>query len=163
MITAVNRYLNFAGHRECAVRALKVQTRQCPDNILSIDEYRRMTDYARKIGQDKYYCIMRTLALNGIRVSELSGCTVEAGVPWTKAHLHSFRHLSAITYMQKYANLPEQNLYDHYCEGQAQENERTGFVINIPLILPEAESVHRGMDCNDMWHTFLRMFLQEKL
>ncbi len=55
MITAVNRYLNFAGHRECAVRALKVQTRQCPDNILSIDEYRRMTDYARKIGQDKYY------------------------------------------------------------------------------------------------------------
>ena len=107
MITAGNRYLNFAGHRECAVRALKVQTRQCPDNILSIDEYRRMTDYARKIGQDKYYCIMRTLALNGIRVSELSGCTVEAGVPWTKAHLHSFRHLSAITYMQKYANLPE--------------------------------------------------------
>ncbi|MDE6386660.1 MAG: site-specific integrase [Lachnospiraceae bacterium] len=173
MITAVNRYLKFAGCEECTVRALRVQKRQCPDNILSIDEYRRMTAYARKVGQDKYYCIMRTLALTGIRVSELSGCTVEAvgqggfevenkgkrrnvylpykltgdlrryceeahiddgvifrgnhgtpisrvavykmfikmaekaGVPWKKAHPHSFRHLFAITYMQKYANLPE--------------------------------------------------------
>lgn len=173
MITAVNRYLKFAGYEECTVRALRVQKRQCPDNILSIDEYRRMTAYARRVGQDKYYCIMRTLALTGIRVSELSGCTVEAvgkgsfevenkgkrrnvylpykltgdlrryceeahiddgvifrgnhgtpisrvavykmlikmaekvGVPWKKAHPHSFRHLFAITYMQKYANLPE--------------------------------------------------------
>lgn len=172
-ITAVNRYLRFTGHEECMVRALKVQKPQCPDNILSLAEYRRMTEYARKIGQEKYYCIMRTLALTGIRVSELSGCTVEAvgqggfeveskgkrrniylpyklagdlkqycreehidggvifrgsqgapisriavykmlvrlardaGVPWEKAHPHSFRHLFAITYMQKYANLPE--------------------------------------------------------
>lgn len=173
IITSINRYLKFAGYEECTVRALRVQKRQCPDNILSIDEYRRMTTYARKIGQEKYYCIMRTLALTGIRVSELSGCTVEAvgqggfevenkgkrrniylpyklagdlmryceeehiddgvifrgaqgapisrvavykmlirmaqqaGVPWKKAHPHSFRHLFAITYMQKYANLPE--------------------------------------------------------
>ena len=30
-----------------------------------------------------------------------------AGVPWEKAHPHSFRHLFAITYMQKYSNLTE--------------------------------------------------------
>lgn len=172
-IMAVNRYLRFAGYEECTVRALRVQKQQCPDNILSIAEYRKMTTYAKATGQDKYYCIMRTLALTGIRVSELSGCTVEAvgqggfevenkgkrrniylpyklagdlkrycreehidagvifrgsqgnpisrvavykmlvrlakraGVPWEKAHPHSFRHLFAITYMQKYANLPE--------------------------------------------------------
>lgn len=172
-ITAVNRYLRFAGHEEYMVRALKVQRLQCPDNVLSPAEYRKMTAYARQTGQEKYYCIMRTLALTGIRVSELSGCTVEAicqggfevenkgkrrsiylpyklagdlrryceeahidngvvfrgnhgtpisriavykmliklarkaGVPWEKAHPHSFRHLFAITYMQKYANLPE--------------------------------------------------------
>lgn len=172
-IMSVNRYLRFAGHEECTVRALRVQKAQCPDNILSIAEYRKMTTYARQSGQEKYYCIMRTLALTGIRVSELAGCTVEAigqgsfevenkgkrrnvylpckltgdlkhycseaninngvifrgsqgmpisriavykmlvrlaqkaGVPWEKAHPHSFRHLFAITYMQKYANLPE--------------------------------------------------------
>lgn len=172
-ITAVNRYLRFAGHEDCTVHALRVQKAQCPDNVLSIAEYRRMTSYARQSGQEKYYCIMRTLALTGIRVSELAGCTVEAigrggfevenkgkrrniylpyklagdlrrycseanidngvifrgsrgtpisrtavykmlvrlaqkvGVPWEKAHPHSFRHLFAITYMQKYANLPE--------------------------------------------------------
>lgn len=172
-ITAVNRYLRFVGYEDCMVHALKVQKAQCPDNILSVAEYRRMTAYARQTGQEKYYCIMRTLALTGIRVSELAGCTVEAisqggfevenkgkrrniylpykltgdlkrycseahidhgvifrgnhgtpisrvavykmlvrlaekaGVPWEKAHPHSFRHLFAITYMQKYANLPE--------------------------------------------------------
>lgn len=172
-ITAVNRYLRFAGYKECTVRALKVQKLQCPDNVLSLSEYRRMMAYARQTGQEKYYCIMRTLALTGIRVSELSGCTVEAvgeggfevenkgkrrnvylprkltgdlkqycmdahiengvifrgsqgqpisrvavykmlvrlaqraGVPWEKAHPHSFRHLFAITYMQKYSNLTE--------------------------------------------------------
>lgn len=172
-ITALNRYLRFSGHDECTVHALRVQKPQCPDNILSAAEYRRMTAYARETGQEKYYCIMRTLALTGIRVSELAGCTVEAidqgsfevenkgkrrniylpykltgdlrhycdeahidngvifrgshgtpisriavykmlirlatkaGVPWEKAHPHSFRHLFAITYMEKYANLSE--------------------------------------------------------
>lgn len=172
-IIALNRYLRYAGYEACTVRALKVQKQQCPDNILSLTEYRKMMTYARRTGQDKYYCIMRTLALTGIRVSELSGCTVEAvgygsfevenkgkrrnvylprkltgdlkqycmkehiddgvifrgsegqpisriavykmlvrlaqraGVPWEKAHPHSFRHLFAITYMQKYSNLTE--------------------------------------------------------
>lgn len=172
-LMALNRYLRYAGHEDCTVHALKVQKPQCPDNILSQTEYRRMMTYARQTGQEKYYCIMRTLALTGIRVSELSGCTVEAvghgsfevenkgkrrnvylprkltgdlkryclkehiddgvifrgsegqpisrvavykmlvrlarraGVPWEKAHPHSFRHLFAITYMQKYSNLTE--------------------------------------------------------
>ncbi|MDE7130313.1 MAG: site-specific integrase [Lachnospiraceae bacterium] len=172
-IIALNRYLRYAGYEECTVRALRVQKPQCPDNILSLSEYRKMMVYARQTGQEKYYCIMRTLALTGIRVSELSGCTVEAvgqgsfevenkgkrrnvylprkltgdlkqycmeehiddgvifrgskgqpisriavykmlvrlaqraGVPWEKAHPHSFRHLFAITYMEKYSNLTE--------------------------------------------------------
>lgn len=172
-IMALNRYLRYAGYEDCTVHALKAQKLQCPDNILSQTEYRRMMSYARQTGQEKYYCIMRTLALTGIRVSELSGCTVEAvgnggfevenkgkrrnvylprkltgdlrqycmrehidggvifrgstgqpisrtavykmlvrlaqraGVPWEKAHPHSFRHLFAITYMQKYSNLTE--------------------------------------------------------
>ena len=33
---------------------------------------------ARQCGYQKYYCIMRTLAMTGIRISELSGCTIEA-------------------------------------------------------------------------------------
>lgn len=172
-IVALNSYLKYAGYGEYCVKTRKMQNRQCPDNVITSDEYRNMLICAKESGRGKYYCIMRTLALTGIRVSELSGCTVEAlekgqfhiynkgkireiylpdklvtelskyctkegirkgaifrgntgkpisrtavykmlirladyaGIPKGKAHPHSFRHLFAITYMQKYSNLFE--------------------------------------------------------
>ena len=172
-IVALNSYLKYAGFEACSVKTRKVQNRQSPDNIITLDEYRNLLVCAKESGRDKYYCIMRTLALTGIRISELSGCTVEAlktgsfivynkgknreiylpeklihelhaycmqegiskgvifrgstgkaisrtavykmliylaeyaGIPKCKAHPHSFRHLFAITYMQKYSNLFE--------------------------------------------------------
>ncbi|MBD5519903.1 MAG: tyrosine-type recombinase/integrase [Lachnospiraceae bacterium] len=172
-IVALNSYLKYKGHDDFCIKTRKIQRRQCPDNIISLNEYKEMLMCAKESGRDKYYCIMRTLALTGIRVSELSGCTVEAletgkfiicnkgksreiylpeklvtelsaycmqegiikgviflgntgkaisrtavykmfiqladyvGVPKKKAHPHSFRHLFAVTYMQKYSNLFE--------------------------------------------------------
>lgn len=77
-IVAVNRYLKFAGFESCMIKTEKLQKRHCPENIMDQDEYRRMLNYAKESGNKKYYCIMRTLALTGIRISELSDCTVEA-------------------------------------------------------------------------------------
>lgn len=77
-LVAVNSYLKYAGHTDCTVKMLKLQNRQCPDNILSLAEYRKMLAWAKESGRQKYYCIMRTLALTGIRISELAGCTMEA-------------------------------------------------------------------------------------
>lgn len=75
---AINSYLLYSNHTECVLRTERVQRRQCPDNVLSGREYHRLLEYARQIGNEKYYCIMRTLALTGIRISELSGCSVES-------------------------------------------------------------------------------------
>lgn len=77
-LVAVNSYLRYAGHTDCTVKMLKLQGRQCPDNILTSEEYRKMLAWAKESGRGKYYCIMRTLALTGIRISELTGCTMEA-------------------------------------------------------------------------------------
>lgn len=77
-LTALNSYLRYAGYENCIVKIPRRQRRQRPDNILSVSEYREMLAWARKSGREKYYCIMRTLALTGIRISELSGCTMEA-------------------------------------------------------------------------------------
>lgn len=77
-IVAVNSFLKYAGFGECALKTERIQQRQCPENILSREEYDKMLSYARESGRDKYYCIMRTLALTGIRISELADCTVEA-------------------------------------------------------------------------------------
>lgn len=77
-ITALNCYLKYEGLERCYIKTVKVQKNRCPDNIISAEEYRRMLLCAKEYRYQKYYCIMRTLAMTGIRVSELSGCTVEA-------------------------------------------------------------------------------------
>lgn len=77
-LTAINSYLHYAGRSECAVRVMRIQRKSSAENVLSREEYRRMLDYAKKSGREKYYCIMRTLALTGIRISELRFFTREA-------------------------------------------------------------------------------------
>lgn len=76
-IISVNRYLKYSGYPGSTVRTEKIQRRQILENIISISEYKKMLDYARRSGREKYYCIMRTLALTGIRISELQHFTVE--------------------------------------------------------------------------------------
>lgn len=77
-ITAVNCYLKYESMEYCCIKTVRAQKNQCPDNIISAEEYQRMLLCAKQCGYQKYYCIMRTLAMTGIRISELSGCTVEA-------------------------------------------------------------------------------------
>lgn len=77
-IVAVNNFLKYAGYRELLIRTEKLPKPGCPEDVLDRKEYWKMLEYARESGRVKYYCIMRTLALTGIRVSELSDCTVEA-------------------------------------------------------------------------------------
>lgn len=77
-ITALNCYLKYEGMEGCYIKTVRFRKNQCPDNIISAEEYQRMLLCARQCGYQKYYCIMRTLAVTGIRISELSGCTVEA-------------------------------------------------------------------------------------
>lgn len=77
-LTAVNRYLKYAGYTDCTVKIQKLQRRPLQDNMMTAEDYKKLLAWARESGREKYYCIMRTLALTGIRISELSGCTVEA-------------------------------------------------------------------------------------
>lgn len=77
-IVAVNRYLRYCGENDCVVKTKKCQRRQSIENVICEEEYRRMTDYALQSGREKYYYIMKTMALTGIRVGELKYITVEA-------------------------------------------------------------------------------------
>lgn len=76
-ITAANRYLRYLGHGESTIKMNRLQSRQSLEDIITKDEYRELIRYARESGRDKYYCILRTLAMTGIRVSELQYFTVE--------------------------------------------------------------------------------------
>lgn len=172
-IVAANSYLRYAGYGECRVKTNKIQRRKSLENVISIEEYNRMLAYAKESGREKYYYIMKTMALTGIRVGELKFFTVEIlnqemitvnnkgktrevylpdkllvelrnycqkahiesgaifkgnstnqisrigvykmlthmadmlGIPKERVHPHSFRHLFAITYMNRYGNISE--------------------------------------------------------
>lgn len=172
-IVAVNSYLKYAGYGACRVKTRRVQRRKSLENVINMEEYNRMLVYAKESGREKYYYIMKTLALTGIRIGELKFFTVEIlnqemitvnnkgkirevylpekllrelrqycrkahiesgaifkgrgsnqigrigvykmlthmadalGIPRERVHPHSFRHLFAITYMNRYGNLSE--------------------------------------------------------
>jgi integrase len=77
-IVAVNHFVRSMGYKNVSIRTERLQKRGCPDNVLNKEEYMQMLNYAKESGKIKYYYLMRTLALTGIRISELSDCTVEA-------------------------------------------------------------------------------------
>lgn len=77
-LIACRKYLTYCGcDRGKLPKPVRIQPGQSVENILSLDEYKKMLDYARENHKWKDYLIMRTLACTGIRVSELSYITVE--------------------------------------------------------------------------------------
>ena len=77
-LVAANCYLKYAGHEECVISIKRIQRRKRLENVISVKEYKQMLAYAKESGREKYYYIMRTLALTGIRISELKFFTAEA-------------------------------------------------------------------------------------
>lgn len=77
-IVAVNCYLNFLGLSDYAVKTIRVQEKQSLEKMLSLEEYQALLNYARQSGKEKYYMILKTLAMTGIRISELKFFTVES-------------------------------------------------------------------------------------
>lgn len=76
-IIAVNRYLRFGGYEDCVIKTNRIQRHVSIDNVITDNDYICLLEYAKKTGDDKYFAIMKTLALTGIRVSELRYITVE--------------------------------------------------------------------------------------
>lgn len=76
-IVAVNSYLRYAGYQDCTIKTAKVQRNRCLENVISAEEYRKMSEYARESGRIKYYYIIRVLVFTGIRIGELASLTVE--------------------------------------------------------------------------------------
>ena len=97
-VIAVNRYLRYLECGQASIKTLKVQKKCSVENVISRKEYQELLNYAKSSGRKKYYYIMRTLALTGIRVSELQYPHTLymqlywqrlSGHPYTPAHSHS--------------------------------------------------------------------------
>lgn len=76
-IIAVNKFIRFFGKEDCVVKTKKYQRSRSLENVITEKEYKMLLDYAKESGREKYYLIMKVIALTGIRVSELQYITVE--------------------------------------------------------------------------------------
>lgn len=76
-IVAANSYIKYLGYESCGVRTERIQKRHSLSNILSGEDAGKMLSTARREGREKYYYIMRTLCLTGMRIGELPFLTVE--------------------------------------------------------------------------------------
>jgi len=80
MLAALNAFYDFAGWRDCCVKAFKIQKRAycSEERELSRAEYFRLVAAAKCKGDDRLHLILQTICGTGIRVSELEYITVEA-------------------------------------------------------------------------------------
>lgn len=76
-IVAINKFLRWSGNEDMKVKKLKMQQRYSIDNIITISDYKRLLRFAKKLGHDDIYMIMKIIAGTGIRISELKFFTVE--------------------------------------------------------------------------------------
>lgn len=79
-LTAVNRFLDFAGWGDCKVKHLKLQRKLFRDDSreLTKEEYERLIKAAGDMGKERLALLMEAICGTGIRVSEVKYLTVEA-------------------------------------------------------------------------------------
>ncbi len=76
-IIELNKFLKWLGLNESTLLKNKVQSNMSNNEILTISDYKRLLRFAKRFGNLKLYYIMKTLAMTGIRISELKYFTVE--------------------------------------------------------------------------------------
>lgn len=76
-LVVLNKYLAWLGGADLKVKLLKTQRRGSREDIITLEDYKRLLRYAKKRGEMDMYHLMKVLAMTGIRIEELKFITVE--------------------------------------------------------------------------------------
>ena len=76
-VVTINKFLFWCGLNDCKVKQLRKQHAASNSEILSLSDFKRLLRFARRMGQEDTYLIMKILAMTGIRIEELTFFTVE--------------------------------------------------------------------------------------
>ena len=76
-IVSINKFFKYIDRKDLCIKKIKTQIKASNEQTLTLGEYKRMLRKSKEIGMVKLYYIMKTLAMTGIRISELEFFTVE--------------------------------------------------------------------------------------
>lgn len=77
-LVVLNKYLKWLGYEPMIVKLLKIQRRGSLEEVIDVEDYKRLLRYAKKRDQMDMYWVMKVLACTGIRIEELRFITVES-------------------------------------------------------------------------------------
>lgn len=77
IIVYVNKFLHYCNLDELKVKKIKTTVNSTVDEIMDKSDYKRLLRYAKKLGMDDMYLLMKVLAMTGIRSEELKFFTYE--------------------------------------------------------------------------------------
>lgn len=76
-ITIVNKFLKFIDKKDLTLKKFKEQRKTSIDDPIWEQEHKRMLRWAKKLGQEDTYLIIKIFATTGARIEELKFFTVE--------------------------------------------------------------------------------------
>ena len=65
-------------YEEIIIKNIKMQNKTYLNNVISIKEFKRMYEYAKNQGKEKYYYIIKFMGYTGARISEVVKCDVRS-------------------------------------------------------------------------------------
>ena len=77
IIVYVNKFLHYCNLDELKVKKIKTTVNSTVDEIMDKSDYKRLLRYAKKLGMNDMYLLMKVLAMTGIRSEELKFFTYE--------------------------------------------------------------------------------------
>ena len=77
-IIELNKYFKWLGLNDLTLLKVNSQIKSSNEEVLNIQDYKRLLRFAKRKNNMKLYYIMKVLAMTGIRISELKFFTVES-------------------------------------------------------------------------------------
>lgn len=77
-IIELNKYFKWLGLNDLTLLKINSQIKTSNEEVLTIQDYKRLLRFAKRKDNLKIYYIMKVLAMTGIRISELNFFTVES-------------------------------------------------------------------------------------
>ena len=133
IIIYVNKFLHYCGLDELKVKKIKTTVNSTVDEIMDKSDYKRLLRYAKRLGMDDMYLLMKVLAMTGIRSEELKFFTYEKVKKSMYIQVRNKGKTRDIIIRQ---DLRRELL--KYCD----ENEIKGFIFRSPV--DQTKMLHRS-------------------